>query len=195
MCQITANTNLLISNLNEQLKTNCPDLQLTISQFGADFKLRLLKNGACVSLLTISDQYDAFSILSQTNDEYQGRGYNKFLTAVSIYLADTMTKHKELFSSTSNKARIHILSQYDHRLKEYEDQEDEDEDEDKTLYFFISINKNKDKAINILTEWIQNKCVKNKANVNGGKKTRRNKQRRKNKTQRRKSKKRKTKRL
>ena len=91
MCQITDDTNLLISNLNEQLKTNCSDLQLTISQFGADFKLCLLNNDVCVSYLTINDINGFFNILSQTNDEYQGRGYNKFLTAVSIYLADTMT--------------------------------------------------------------------------------------------------------
>ena len=197
MIQITDNTNLLISDLNEKLKTNCPDLQLTVFPKGIDFKLCLLNNDVCVSYLTINDINGFFNILSQTNDEYQGRGYNKFLTAVSIYLADTMTEYQELYSSTSVKARIHILSQYNHRLEEYE--EDGEDGEDKPLNFFIRIDENKNKAENIITEWIQNKCVKNKANVEGGgNKTRRNKQRRKSKrrkSKRRKSKRRKTKRF
>jgi hypothetical protein len=192
MIHITDNTNLLISDLNEKLKTNCPDLQLTVFPKGIDFKLCLLNNNVCVSYLTINDYNGFLNILSQTNDEYQGRGYNKFLTAVSIYLADTMTEYQELNSSTSVKARIHILSQYKYRLEEYE--EDGEDGEDKPLNFFIRIDENKNKAENIITEWIQNKCVKNKANVEGGgNKTRRNKQRRKSK--RRKSKRRKTKRF
>ena len=108
-----------------------------------------------------------------------------------------MTEYQELNSSTSVKARIHILSQYNHRLEEYE--EDGEDGEDKPLNFFIRIDENKNKAENIITEWIQNKCVKNKANVEGGgNKTRRNKQRRKSKrrkSKRRKSKRRKTKRF
>ena len=197
MIQITDNTNLLISDLNEKLKTNCPDLQLTVFPKGIDFKLCLLNNDVCVSYLTINDINGFFNILSQTNDEYQGRGYNKFLTAVSIYLADTMTECDELYSSTSVEARIHILSQYEHRLEE--DEEDEEEIPEKLLNFFIPIDENKNQAENIITEWIQNKCVKNKANVKGeGNKTRRNKQRRKSKrrkSKRRKTKKRKTKRF
>ena len=195
MVQITDRTNELISDLNEKLEENCPDLQLTVFPKGIDFKLCLLNNDVCVSYLTINDYNGFFNILSQTNDEYQGRGYNKFLTAVSIYLADTMTECDELYSSTSVEARIHILSQYEHRLEE--DEEDEEEIPEKLLNFFIPIDENKNQAENIITEWIQNKCVKNKANVKGeGNKTRRNKQRRKSKrrkSKRRKSKRRKTK--
>ena len=184
---ITSGTNTFILNLNEKLKENCPDLQLSIFPFGKDtFKLCLLNNNVCASYLIINNDSDNLNILSETNNEYQGRGYNKFLTAVSICLADTMTECKELYSSTSVKARIHILSEYKHRLEK--DEED--------FIFFVPIYENKNKAENIITEWINNKCAKSKANFNGGgKKTRRNKQRQKNKTQRRKSKKHKTKRL
>ena len=195
MVQITDMTNELISDLNEKLEENCPDLQLTVFPIGVDVKLCLLNKDECVSYLTINDYNGTFNILSRTNDEYQGRGYNKFLTAVSIYLADTMTECDELYSSTSVEARIHILSQYEHRLEE--DEEDEEEIPEKLLNFFIPIDENKNQAENIITEWIQNKCVKNKANVKGeGNKTRRNKQRRKSKrrkSKRRKSKRRKTK--
>ena len=195
MVQITDRTNELISDLNEKLEENCPDLQLTVFPIGVDVKLCLLNKDECVSYLTINDYNGTFNILSRTNDEYQGRGYNKFLTAVSIYLADTMTECDELYSSTSVEARIHILSQYEHRLEE--DEEDEEEIPEKLLNFFIPIDENKNQAENIITEWIQNKCVKNKANVKGeGNKTRRNKQRRKSKrrkSKRRKSKRRKTK--
>ena len=203
MVQITDRTNELISDLNEKLKENCPDLQLTVFPYGVDVKLcLLLNNDECVSYLTITDYNGTFNILSRTNDTYQGKGYNKFLTAVSIYLADTMTEYDELYSSTSVEARIHILSQYEHRLEE--DDEDEEEIPEKLLNFFIPIDENKNQAENIITEWIQNKCVKNKANVEGeGNKTRRNKQRRKSKrrkskrlkSKRRKTKKRKTKRF
>ena len=195
MVQITDRTNELISDLNEKLEENCPDLHLTVFPIGVDVKLCLLNKDECVSYLTINDYNGTFNILSRTNDEYQGRGYNKFLTAVSIYLADTMTECDELYSSTSVEARIHILSQYEHRLEE--DEEDEEEIPEKLLNFFIPIDENKNQAENIITEWIQNKCVKNKANVEGGgNKTRRNKQRRKSKrrkSKRRKSKRRKTK--
>ena len=203
MVRITGDTNDLISDLNEKLEENCSDLQLTLTVFpnGVDVKLCLLNNDECVSYLTITDYNGTFNILSRTNDAYQGRGYNKFLTAVSIYLADTLTECEELYSSTSVEARIHILSQYEHRL---EDEEDEEEIPEKLFNFFIPIDENKNQAENIITEWIQNKCVKNKANDEGrGNKTRRNKQRRKSKTRKsktrksktRKSKRRKTKRL
>ncbi len=146
--------------------------------------------------MIINDNNDYFNILSETKPEYRGRGYNKFLTAVCIYLADTMTKSKYLFSSTLVEERIHILSEYkqgwdeNYEKHEYEDEED-GEDAKSEKIFFIPIHdyENENKATNIITEWINNKCVKSKANVKGGKKTRRNKQRRKNKTQRRKSKK------
>ena len=115
---ITSGTNTFILNLNEKLKENCPDLQLSIFPFGKDtFKLCLLNNNVCASYLIINNDNDNLNILSETNNEYQGRGYNKFLTAVSICLADTMTECKELYSSTSVKARIHILSEYNHRLE------------------------------------------------------------------------------
>jgi hypothetical protein len=199
MIQITEKTNLLISELNNKLK-NCPGLQLTILPNGTNtFKLCLLNNNVCVSYLIINNDSGNFNILSRTDSQYQGRGYNKFLTAVSIYLADTMTKSKYLYSATSVAARIHILSEYKQGLEkideeydneEYDDEEYKSENEEDNRIFYIPIYENKNKAKNIITEWINNKCVKSKANVKGGgKKTRRNKQRRKNKTQRRKSKK------
>ena len=186
MVQITDRTNELISDLNEKLKENCPDLQLTVFPYGVDVKLcLLLNNDECVSYLTITDYNGTFNILSRTNDTYQGKGYNKFLTAVSIYLADTMTEYDELYSSTSVEARIHILSEYEHRLEK----DEEDDYGYGSSNFFVPIYENKNKAEEIMTKWINNKCVK--ANV-GGKKTRGDKQRRK--SQIRKSKKRKTKR-
>lgn len=182
MIQITDKTNLLISELNNKLKENCPDLQISILPHGKDtFKLCLLNNNVCVSYLIITGDNNTFNILSQTKPGNEGKGYNKFLTAVSICLADTMTECKELYSSTSVEARIHILSEYEHRL--------EKDEEDDSSIFFVPIYENKNKAEEIMSKWINNKCVK--ANV-GGKKTRRNKQRRKTKI--RKSKNRKTKR-
>ena len=118
MVQITDRTNELISDLNEKLEENCPDLQLTVFPIGVDVKLCLLNKDECVSYLTINDYNGTFNILSRTNDEYQGRGYNKFLTAVSICLADTMTASEYLFSSTNVEARIRILKEYKHMLKD-----------------------------------------------------------------------------
>jgi hypothetical protein len=108
-----------------------------------------------------------------------------------------MTKCEYLFSSTLVDERIHILSEYkqgwDEKYEyEYEYENEQDgEDAKRERIFFIPIHdyENEKKATNIITEWLNNKCVKSKANVKGGKKTRRNKQRQKNKTQRRKSKK------
>jgi hypothetical protein len=109
-----------------------------------------------------------------------------------------MTKSKYLFAATVVDEIIHILSEYKQGLEkideeyydeEYDDEEYKSENEEDDRIFTIPIYENKNKAKNIITEWINNKCVKSKANVKGGKKTRRNKQRRKNKTQRRKSKK------
>jgi len=195
MIQITEKTNLLILELNNKLK-NCPGLQLSIGPVGVQFRLcLLLKNNLlnkyeCVSQLIINDDNNYFNILSETKPEYRGRGYNKFLTAVSICLADTMTKSKDLYSATSVKARIHILSEYKQRLEKIDEEYEEYEDEEDYRIFYIPININKNKAKKIIDEWINNKCVKSKASVKrGGKKTRRNKQTRKNKTQRRKSKK------
>lgn len=199
---ISSGTNTFILNLNEKLKENCPDLQLSIFSFGKDtFKLCLLNNNVCASYLIINNKNDNFNILSKTNIEYEGRGYNKFLTAVSICLADTMTTSEYLFSSTSVRARIHILSEYEHRLEENENflrrpHHPHHPPPPPPLNFFVPIYKNKNKAQDIITKWINNKCAKSKSNVNGGgKKTRRNKQRQKNKKQRQKSKKNKTKRL
>ena len=146
MVRITGKTISLISDLNKKLEENCHHLQLTLtkSKNGEDVKLCLLYKGACASYLTINDITGSFNILSRTNDEYQGRGYNKFLTAVSIYLADTMTEYDELYSSTSVEARIHILSQYEHRLEE--DEEDEEKIPEKHLNFFIPIYENKNQA-------------------------------------------------
>lgn len=206
--QITENTISVINKLNQQLKQKCRHLELHVHPDGYEqFKLCLINNNIinnnnCVSHLTINTDNGTFNILSQTLSEYQGMGYNKFLTAVSICLANTMTECIELFSSTKVEARIHILSEYEHRLEKDKDDED-------ISIFFVPINdNNKNKANSIINEWIGNKCVKGKAtytctgrinkwieNMCGkatytgrGKKTRRNKQRRK-------SKKRKTKRL
>lgn len=201
MIQITDNTKLLISELNNKLKENCPDLQISILPHGKDtFKLCILNNNVCVSYLIITDDNNTFNIISETDKEYQGKGYNKFLTAVSICLADTMTNCRELVSSTYVEARIHILSEYEHTLEK--DKEDDYSNFFVPIYknnFFVPIYENKNKAEEIMSKWINNKCVK--ANV-GGKKIRRNKQRRKSqkrkasrrKSKIRKSKKRKTKR-
>jgi hypothetical protein len=120
MIQISPETNSLISDLNEKLKEKCTELKLTIDSSPGEgtFKLCLLNNNECVSYLIINNENDTFNILSRTDDEYRRRGYNKFLTAVSICLADTMTASEYLFSSTNVEARIRILKEYKHMLKD-----------------------------------------------------------------------------
>lgn len=127
MSKITTDTNSVISELNKKLKDNCTDLELTIRPFSKnEFKLCLLNDKVIASDLIINNDDGTFNILSTTVDKYQRRGYNKFLTAVSIFLADTMTKSKELYSSTNVKARIHILSEYRHRMEEERSSEEEE---------------------------------------------------------------------
>ena len=95
--------------------------------------------------MIIHDTGGTFNILSATQLPYRGRGYNKFLTAVSIYIATTMTNVTQLFSSTSVSERKHILEQYEHTkgTSRYS-QDDEDE-------FFIPLNKpNNDRAKEIM---------------------------------------------
>ena len=166
MIQISPETNSLISDLNEKLKEKCTELKLTIdsSPGKGTFKLCLLNNNECVSYLIINDDNNTFNILSKTEAGHENRGYNKFLTAVSICLVDTMTHFKVLFSSTSVAARIHILSEYNHISKK--DEDDEDEDGDHKISVDIS-EENKKKAEAIIDIWINNKCVK--PDLKGGK--------------------------
>jgi hypothetical protein len=190
---ITDETNELILELNKKLNEKCPDLKLSISKFGDGFKLCLnLNNNICVSELFINAN-ENLNIFSETQTEYRGKGYNKFLTAVCIYLADTITPtHNILYSSTIVEARIHILSEYEHDINNSDYKEDRLGDKPASN-FFVPINENnKTKAKKIIDEWIENQCVKTatgeiettvgiKRKKIGGKKTRRNKQIRKSK--------------
>lgn len=180
MVEIKDKTNSLISELNEKLKNNCTGFELIILSYNTTmFKLCLLKNNVCVSYLIINDDNNTFNILSKTEAEHEGKGYNKFLTAVSICLVDTMTYFNVLFSSTSVAARIHILSEYNHISKK--DEDDEDEDGDHKIYVVIS-EENKKKAEAIIAIWINNKCVK--PDLKGGK-TLKNRQTKHSKTRKR----------
>ena len=121
---ITHETNKKISYLNDNLQNNCPDFQLFIVKHGgATIKLGLKQSNIEVSYLVINNDNNTFNILSKTNVGHENKGYNKFLTAVSIYLADTMNSPKNLFSNTAVAARQHILEQYIHTKTEdeYED--------------------------------------------------------------------------
>ena len=162
MIEIKDKTNSLISKLNEKLKDKCTGFELRILPYqGNMFELCLLKNNVCVSYLIINDDNNNFNILSKTEAGHENRGYNKFLTAVSICLVDTMTHFKVLFSSTSVAARIHILSEYNHISKK-----DEDDDGDHKISVDIS-EENKKKAEAIIAIWINDKCVK--PDLKGGK--------------------------
>jgi hypothetical protein len=189
---ISENTITKIEEINNQLKSKCIDLELSIFNFGIDIKLCLNLNSQCVSDLIITDDNSTFNILSETSENHRGKGYNKFLTAVSIYLAKTLMEKKidYLFSSTVVKERIHILSQYKNyiveKLKEnkknhgIDEDEDEDEDEDTTYIFHIPIDDNETFAKEIIDTWINNNCTKK-----GGKfkySTKKNKKGKKNKT-------------
>ena len=165
MIEIKDRTNSLISELNKKLNNKCSDFELRILSYqGNMFELCLLENKVCVSYLIINDDNNTFNILSKTEAGHENRGYNKFLTAVSICLVDTMTHFKVLFSSTSVAARIHILSEYNHISKK--DEDDEDEDGDHKISVDIS-EENKKKAEAIIAIWINNKCVK--PDLEGGK--------------------------
>jgi len=190
MVLITDATKDLIEELNKRLEENCSDLKLTINKAPiGDIILCLNYEEECVSFLTLNDDYENFlSILSVTVDKYQRKGYNKFLTAVCIFLADTITDSKVIFLETHNKVIIHILEKYNYR-KTKEDLSSRKSKEDlssppsrkseKKFDYYLDIDKkNKKKAEEIINEWIDNKCVRVKK---GGNKTRRNKQKRKSK--------------
>ena len=205
MIDISEDTDKLIKEINDNLKEKCPGLQVNIVKKIVDFKLCLFLNDKCVSFIMIDDDDNKFNITSVTNDKYRGNGYNKFLTAVTIYLARTMTNELNvIYSATTNPARMHILEQYENtknivvkKEKKSEDYEDDDDDDDKhndddddddklnkvsvkEYEYFVEIStENENKAKSIIDDWINNKkCIKVKT---GGKKTRRNKQKRKSK--------------
>ena len=195
MIDISEDTNKLINEINDQLTENCPGLQVNIVKKIVDFKLCLFLNDECVSFIVIDDVNNNFNILSRTLANYQGKGYNEFLTAVCIYLADTMTTDLEfIYSRTKVVARIKVLDKYDDKTKTIfvrenskNDNDDNEDDDDKPnkvpveeeYEYFVKISpKNKNIAEGIINTWINNKCIKVKT---GGKKTRRNKQKRKSK--------------
>jgi hypothetical protein len=134
---ITNNTNLLISKLNNKLRVNCPDLQLSIVQdeYGPT-RLCLLNNNVWVDELRLSDYENSYTILSNHDfdvdreDEIEsdplGKGYHRFLIALSIYLADTLTDYDEACTETNVISRLHIFAEYDHKIEVEDDIEDDE---------------------------------------------------------------------
>jgi hypothetical protein len=126
--------------------------------------------------------------LSITVNGNERNGYNTFLTAVCIFIADTITKRTVLYSLTKVVTRKRILSEYKHDKKQFGNTTEEEEEEE----FFVGINEyNIQKANKIIDKWIDNNCQK-KAKSGGKKHDATNKKR---KSKKRKSKKCKSKRL
>jgi len=151
--EINRDTRRVIEGINDQLTEKCPGLNISITPVGSQLKLCLNKD-ECVSYLIINNQGGNYNILSRTLDGHLRKGYNTFLTAVSIYIADTMTRYEDLLSSTNVKARIRILDQYKHTRSIH------DSRGEPTYLYLVPIQRNKEKAKSIIDAWIENNCTK-----------------------------------
>jgi len=130
MVLITDATKDLIMQLNQKLRKNCPHLEVVIRKAGVDIKLSLNYNDIRVSYLVLNDHLKHLGISPETVDGHEGKGYNKFLTAVCIFLADTITDTKVLYAETYVGAVKHILSEYKHDKKQFGNTTEEEEEEE-----------------------------------------------------------------
>ena len=110
----------LIDKINEKLKLKCPKLNLVIVKYGyKTVKLCLNKDNNCISNLVINNDNARYNILSNTEKKYEGKKYNKLLTAVSIVIANALDESLTvLYSNTQVDARKHILEKYIHKKTE-----------------------------------------------------------------------------
>ena len=110
---ITEDTIKIIDEINQKLKRKCPSLEIKINKKGIQHSLNLEKAGRMMSHLIIQDDNNTYNILSTTEPGYEGKKYNKLLTAVSIVIASSLNGPSKLFSSTSVPQRKKILEYYE----------------------------------------------------------------------------------
>ena len=185
---ITEDAIKIIDEINQKLKRKCPSLEIKINKNGIQHSLNLEKAGRMMSHLIIQDDNNTYNILSTTETRYEGRKYNKLLTAVSIVIASSLNGPSKLFSSTSVTARKKILEYYEVESKieihddSYMPSSKSSPEEKKTYDYLINMKlpKNQEIANRIINETIQNlNCSDSK----GGAKSKKNikKQRRQTK--------------
>jgi hypothetical protein len=158
--KINDGTRRLISEINGQLTKKCPELNISIIESRSVLILCLNIGDKCVSQLIIDNQGGNYNILSETLKEHQQKGYNNFLTAVSIYIADTMTSYENLYLSSDVKAIFLIVEKYKHKIRKEVRYDDDDHNFHE---FFVPIQINKEKAKSIIDTWIENNCTKKSA--------------------------------
>ena len=185
---ITEDAIKIIDEINQKLKRKCPSLEIKINKKGIQHSLNLEKAGRMMSHLIIHDDNNTYNILSTTETKYEGRKYNKLLTAVSIVIASSLNGPSKLFSSTSVTARKKILEYYEVESKieihdDYYMPSSKSSPEEKKTYDYLinmKLPKNQEIANRIINETIQNlNCSDSK----GGAKSKKNikKQRRQTK--------------
>ena len=185
---ITEDTIKIIDEINQKLKRKCPSLEIKINKKGIQHSLNLEKAGRMMSHLIIQDDNNTYNILSTTEPGYEGKKYNKLLTAVSIVIASSLNGPSKLFSSTSVTARKKILEYYEVESKieihdDYYMPSSKSSPEEKKTYDYLinmKLPKNQEIANRIINETIQNlNCSDSK----GGAKSKKNikKQRRQTK--------------
>lgn len=185
---ITEDAIKIIDEINQKLKRKCPSLEIKINKKGNQHSLNLEKAGRMMSHLIIQDDNNTYNILSTTETRYEGRKYNKLLTAVSIVIASSLNGPSELYSQTSVAARKKILEYYEVKSKieihdDYYMPSSKSSPEEKKTYDYLinmKLPKNQEIANRIINETIQNlNCSDSK----GGAKSKKNikKQRRQTK--------------
>jgi hypothetical protein len=191
---ITEDTIKIIDEINQKLKRKCPSLEIKINKKGIQHSLSLEKAGRMMSHLIIQDDNNTYNILSTTEPRYEGRKYNKLLTAVSIVIASSLNGPSKLFSNTSVAARKKILEYYEIeskiRIHDYyympssKSTPKSSSEEEKTYDYLINMKlpKNQEIANRIINETIRNlNCSDSK----GGAKSKKNIKKQRRQTKRR----------
>jgi hypothetical protein len=162
---ITEDTIKIIDEINQKLKRKCPSLEIKINKKGIQHSLNLEKAGRMMSHLIIQDDNNTYNILSTTEPGYEGKKYNKLLTAVSIVIASSLNGPSKLFSSTSVPQRKKILEYYEveSKIEIHDDyympsSSPNSSPEKKTYDYLINMKlpKNQEIANRIINETIQN---------------------------------------